>query len=160
MSQLDWGAFVPVNAPTSDGTAIAGLVGLEPAVRDLSTGDVRVLQQQEHEDDAGSTPAISPDQKLVVYTWHRADGETHHVEVRVVPFGGGPWRRVLTDDAIADVLISGWSPDGRALVASVTHGDGTGSISLIDVEDGRVRPVLHGLRKSLQPGPSCRRMAE
>jgi Tol biopolymer transport system component len=141
MAQLDWGSFVPVNGPTADGTAIAGLVGQEPAVRNLTTGEVRVLQQRVHEDDGAGTPAISPDRQSVAYTWYRWDGKTHHVEVRIAPFEGGPWRRVLADPHVTDARISGWTPDGDALVATVSHADRSSAISLVDVASGNVRPV-------------------
>lgn len=138
MSELDWKDFIPLSAPTPDGRYIAGNVSLEPAVRDLATGQVTIVQRRAAEDDAADAGALSVDGRFVAYGWNAAqpDGSSR-VEVRVSEVGAERSRVVLSDANIVDASVAAWTPDSRSLVAVVVMQDTT-TLSLVDLQSGHV----------------------
>lgn len=142
VAELDWRGFAPTGAPTPDGQAIGGFAFVEPAVRNLVTGEVTVLQKQQHEDDNAGPVAVAPDGTLAAYSWYRArpDGSGRN-EIRVAPLTGGESHLVLADDRIADARVVAWTPDGRQLLTFLRGTDDEHTLALVDARSGAVRPL-------------------
>jgi Tol biopolymer transport system component len=141
--QLDWRGFVPTGSPTRDGRAIGGLVSVEPAVRDLVTGDITILQKQQHEDDSAGPVIIAPDGAWAAYSWYSSERGHEHVEIRKAPVAGGDSRLVTADDRMADARVAAWTPDGRALLALLRGADESRTLAMIDTTSGAVRALAN-----------------
>lgn len=108
--------------------------GEEVAVRDLSTGENRILTHHLLGETAGADDALwSPDGKRLVYDW--AD---YH-EIRTVNPDGSAMHivsRVADDEIISPY---DWSPDGRRILAiklKRTGTDKTGRLLWVNASDG------------------------
>ena len=136
MSELDWKDFVPMSPPTSDGRRIAGWVTFEPAVRDLTSGEITIVQRGTGDDSAGSA-ALSPDGRKMAYGWYagRPDG-TQRVEIRLAQIGSGTSHAIAAPPHLTDASIVAWTPDARALVAVIAENGGPPTLAIIDLETG------------------------
>jgi Tol biopolymer transport system component len=84
---------------------------------------------------------ISPDGKLIAYTW-RDRGET---ELRIANSVGSPNPRRLHQNPEIDWYATrDWSPDGKLLAVQIIRKDQTQQIGLINIADGSLR-VLKSL---------------
>lgn len=114
--------------------------GLENlAVRDLATGNNRVLTKHKPGEMAESS-IFSPDGKQIAYAvdW---DKPQHGYEVRTIGIDGSQPRIVLPyQERIHDMVIHGWSRDGKSILAMIQAG-GESQIVWIAVADGFVRKV-------------------
>ena len=153
MSELDWKDFIPFSAPTPDGRYIAGNVVLEPAVRDLATGEVIVVQHRASEDDSAEAGALSVDGRFMAYGWNAAQPDgSGRVEIRVAEVGSGRSRVVLGRADIVDASVVAWTPDSRFLLAIVTT-QGAPALSLVDLQTGDFKR-LHEFNNGLPLGVS------
>jgi len=120
-------------------------------IRDLATGQNRVLTETGHLDGSGGWAEYSipsPDNKNVAYAWN-SDGSFN---LCVVGFDGSK-PRVLraAGNGILHLLPLAWSPDGRQLLVEFVKTDGTRDMMLVVVADGSVK-LLKAVRKDPSPG--------
>jgi Tol biopolymer transport system component/imidazolonepropionase-like amidohydrolase len=85
-------------------------------------------------------PAISPDGAQVAFA---ALGD-----LWLMPVGGGPARRLMTDPALD--TEPAWSPDGRSLAYPSDRG-GSMNIWIRDLQSGADRQVTHGSTAAMTP---------
>jgi len=103
------------------------------AIRDLVTGQSRRLtNSMERGEGAAEYPVLSPDGKLIAYSW---DGS-----IRVIGVDGLRPRVVMPRSPGKYPFDLSWSPDGTRIAAGITDygGDRTSQIVLIALADGAV----------------------
>ncbi|MDP2996056.1 MAG: tetratricopeptide repeat protein [Bryobacterales bacterium] len=108
------------------------------AVRDLQTGVVRRLTNQEWRGPRGSTPVPSRDGKQIAYAWWVNGSQ---MEFRVINLDGSGMRTVpgkVKDGAVFELWD--WSPDGKRLLARGRGIEQLGPVT-VDVATGEVRPL-------------------
>jgi hypothetical protein len=137
MSELDWKDFVPMSPPTSDGRRIAGWVTSAPAVRDLTSGEMTVVQRRAGEDDSAGHAALSPDGRLLAYGWYtgQPDG-TERVEIRLAEIGSGTSHAIVAPPHLTDASIVAWTPNARGLLAVIAENGGPPTLAVIDLQTG------------------------
>src|SRR5215467_12217076 len=113
------------------------------AVRTLATGETRYLTGRLSQDKAidgnAYTPMFSPDGKVIAYSW---DSDTiPGYWLRVVDMAGGSSRALYRPVGGGDPVPTGWSPDGRYVVATESTGDRTVHLLLIPVDGGPPRVI-------------------
>jgi len=121
------------------------------AIRDLATGESRLLTDTGNPDGSGgwAEPSMpSPDGKYVAYAWN-SGGERNLCVVGL----DGLKPRVLraTGNGVLHLLPIAWSPDGRRLLAEFVKTDGTRDMMLVAVADGSAK-LLKSMGKELSPG--------
>jgi Tol biopolymer transport system component/exonuclease VII small subunit len=115
-----------------DWSTEAGNVG----IRDLTTGENRLLTHAVGDTGHGDAAVLSPDNTEVAYIWNDA-------EIRLVRFDGSRDRLLLKpDDAPRDLV---WSPDGRQLAIVLTGAGQTQRIALVPVN---AKPSLVTLKST------------
>ena len=94
---------------------------------------------------AASTPAISPDGRLIVF-FQSSGGPMG--DLWIVPSAGGPPRRLTFDDTEGGTPT--WTPDGESIIFSSKR---TGSHTLwrIHVEGGEAEPMTSGAGEDRDP---------
>lgn len=143
-------------------STITGTVSFEPAlqsftdyntgnllIRDLRTGEVRVLILAQAEEGADWS-AITRDGRTVAYTWYASDRTT---ELRVVGTDGSPPRIVLGDPELEYVEPHDWTPDGTQILTHLVFKGWRTEIALVSAAGGSVRTL-----KSFEFRPWGRRM--
>ncbi len=100
-------------------------------VRDRASGAVRRLTRGMRARD----PAVSPDGRQVAFT----SSELGQMDLRLMPFQGGPQRVLHKGTASDQIFTPRWSPDGKRLVYSRWKKGGERDIYLMDVASGRAR---------------------
>jgi Tol biopolymer transport system component len=125
--------------PSADGRYVAftdwntGDLG----IRDLKVGKSRRLTTNGDWETSGyydyaESPAVSPDNRQIVYTWW-IDKE-RRAELRVLPVNGGA-ARTLQRSATGDYYkVFGWTPDGKQIL--VVRRLGECQVALVSVQDG------------------------
>jgi Tol biopolymer transport system component len=132
------GSRIESPAPFPDGRSVVYIDWVtgkgDLAVRDLKTGRNRLLTK-----DAGwdfyENPLPSRDGKRIAYRY----GEREST-IRVANADATNARVVLRDNHVH--WLADWSPDGRQLSAVRDNRDGTNTIVLIDVADGKSTQLL------------------
>jgi len=117
------------------------------ALRDLATGQKRLLTRNEHNSYAENS-RLSPGGEQIVYVGLNQDGG---YELRVVRTDGSPPRLLYRNEETPYLWPADWSPDGKQIVAGLGRKDRTIQIALITVADGSAR-VLKTLADWSSPG--------
>jgi Tol biopolymer transport system component len=115
-----------------DSSTEAGNVG----IRDLTTGENRLLTHAVGDTGHGDAAVLSPDNTEVAYIWNDA-------EIRLVRFDGSRDRLLLKPDDTPRDLV--WSPDGRQLALVLTGAGQTQRIALVPVN---AKPTLVTLKST------------
>jgi Tol biopolymer transport system component len=108
------------------------------AIRDLSTGEKRLLTRDAGPNFGYNSVFFSQDGKQVAYQW------CCNNELRVSNADGSNVR-VLHKDPNISLMPTGWSPDGKRLAAiMVNYADRTNSIVLVAVSNGSIQRLKSG----------------
>jgi Tol biopolymer transport system component len=121
------------------------------AMRDLSTGQIRVLTDTAGSDESGgwAEPSMpSPDAKYVAYTWNTG-GEGNLCVVGL----DGSKPRILraTGNGVHHALPVAWSPDSKQVLAEFVKTDGSRDMMLVAVADGSAK-FLKAMGRDQSPG--------
>jgi WD40 repeat protein len=119
------------------------------AVRDLVTGQSRRVTNKggyvKAEAEAEES-AISPDGKLIAFTWNRWDSaaaKEGRFQLRLIDTEGRNEKVLLGGERLRAVWPQCWSPDGKWIAAAVTSVDRPGStIMLFSADKAEPRTVL------------------
>jgi Tol biopolymer transport system component len=120
-------------------------------LRELVTGRERPLTSDatwiENPVRFAQESAISPDGRLVAYTWTTG----MQYELRVAPTSGDTAPRLLVaDETIASIHPYAWSPDGRWIAAQFRRADNSSHIALVSAADGSLRVLRSGPTGSIR----------
>lgn len=111
------------------------------AVRNLVTGETRYLtgSRAPHKTSGASAyvPMFSPDGKSIAYAWD--DDTLPGYEIRVIDADGSSSRQLYRPVGSADPIPTGWSRDGRYVVATEATSDRTVRLLLLPVDGGAPR---------------------
>lgn len=148
LTEVHWRDFAASGPPSGNGKVIGGFVWLEPAVRDLVTGDVTVVQRRQHEDDSAGRVVVSPDGTLVAFTWFVSDAGDERSEIRVAPTTGGPASVLWPGDQATRARVVGWMSQQHELLVLLTPEDASGRdtpadcrLVAVDVATGLMRQL-------------------
>jgi len=105
------------------------------AVRDLTTGQNRLITHTTYAEGFAQSPVLSPDAKQIAYVWESTKGQPS--ELRVIGVDGAKSRTLLRLPGVYPSYLA-WSPDAKQIAATLTNygSDKTSSITLISVADG------------------------
>ncbi len=128
------------------------------AIRDLETGEHRLLTGKGSwsvSGDYAQSSSMSPDGKLVVYSWANWS-ELGFYELRIAGTDGSEPRVLYRNKEVPYLEPKGWSSDGKQILATFFTENRTTQLALISVEDQSVRVVKtlnwdDGLQASLSP---------
>jgi Tol biopolymer transport system component len=115
------------------------------AVREVSTGAVRRLTENDDWNGWAEFPVPSPDGSRIAYAWYN---EQARRDLRVYSLETSSARVVYTRPEVDFPRPFVWTPDGTHVLAILARTDRTQQIALIDVEDGAARVL-----KTLEGGP-------
>jgi len=136
----DWGASSP------DGRYLSSTHSRDLAVRDLTTGEQRNLDEGTWDRPGWYVDLSrwSPDGKYIAYGWC---SYINPMELRVVGLDGSQPRVLYRNDdkEVEHIHLRGWSQDGKSLLVVLSKLDGSGDIALVSVADGSVR-ILKSLK--------------
>lgn len=112
------------------------------AVRDLRTGKTALVTSAKGYDEGWVEYIVwSPDGKQLAYSWWDTTAERGStMELRVIARERGTPRVVHRMGADGWLQPYGWSPDGKTILVDYKGGNG-GSLALINLADGAVRPL-------------------
>jgi Tol biopolymer transport system component len=103
------------------------------SIRDLKTGETRVVTRDAQQDAYAFHPVLSPDGKQVAYTWG-------HRSIRVTSVDGSHTRMLFSGESTSVPLA--WSPDSKRLLAFLSKGvPGRVEYSFISISDGSLSRV-------------------
>ncbi len=126
------------NVASTDGRLAVFSVGMGDLIAlDLATGKQRRLAHDGtmSDDYYVLSPVISPDGKLVAYSW--CSDKTDICELRVIGTAAGSQPRTLYSNSKGQTMrTAGWSGDGEQLLVT-----GGGRIAMVAVESGAIRVV-------------------
>jgi Tol biopolymer transport system component len=106
------------------------------AVRDLRSGETRLLTRDASWNGYAGGSVFSPDGSQLAYVWEEKDGES----VRLINTDGSHMR--VLNHLPYSTGLSGWSPDGKYLAAErFSYEDKTSQIVLISTNDGALRQL-------------------
>lgn len=130
-------------SPSPDARLYAFPLRSDLAVRDLGTGEIRIITARHaSSDSAGSAgrSIFSPDGSRIAYGWYSDDNSS---EVRVTAVDPAADRRTIYHTSTAGSYVApfDWTPDGRAVAATVRDNDGTSRIVLVPSAGGPPRTV-------------------
>jgi Tol biopolymer transport system component len=114
------------------------------AVRDLITGQSRLLSQGSWtaRSFGEAEPLVSPDGTQVAYAWFTVPALYH---IRVVPLHPGAAspnpREVYRSAETRYAAPSGWTPDGREILAKIESGDKTWRLAFVPITGGAERVI-------------------
>jgi Tol biopolymer transport system component len=135
------GRYDDFGTPSLDGS-ISSFVDWETgnlAVRNMKTGESKLITQEatwEDPTEYAYVSVISPDNKLVAYSWFNPSGT---YELRLIGRDGSN-KRILYSDKNFRIFPSSWNSDCTKIVADRYHVSAEYSqIVLINVSDGSVR---------------------
>jgi len=133
---------------TNDLSSGASSDGRLAVFTDWSTGDLAAIelatgkQRRLTHDGEGSKgldfaqyPVISPDGKLVAYSWYSGKKQIYELRVMGTAVGSEP-RTLYTNSEVQTIFTAGWSGDGKQLL--VKAGD---RIAMLAVDSGALRVV-------------------
>lgn len=112
------------------------------AIRDLSTGESRLLTQGKlstthwNAEYAGNA-FFSPSGKQIAYTWYEITGES---SLRVIGTDGANMR-VLMKEVKTYPHVHAWSPDGKQIAITLSAPNGKVDIGLVSVQDSSFRTL-------------------
>jgi Tol biopolymer transport system component len=127
-----------LGAPTRDGRylTLQDWDTEDLAVRDLTTGQKRLLTHRDRGLEFAMRSLPSPDGRQVVYAWYNKD---HFYDLRIIGMDGSNPRVLHASRELAFVGPSDWSPDGRNILAIFTQKEAAGQLALVSASDGSVR---------------------
>jgi Tol biopolymer transport system component len=136
-----WVGFGAANGrPSNDGRLFAyvdwfSTPASNVAIRDLVTGETRLVTNSTSEHEHAAHPAVSPDGRHVAYAWSEPGGSS----IRVSPLDGSRSRILKLEPGLSPAYLR-WSPDGRRLATVLTDyaTDRTSKIALVSVGDGSI----------------------
>ncbi|UCC82139.1 MAG: PD40 domain-containing protein [Gemmatimonadota bacterium] len=131
-----WADATPFASPFPDGRYLAHAAGPHLAVRDLRTGESRLLTDKSLWQLEYSS--VSPDGELIAYSWWNDAGG---IELRVIGVDGSQPRVLYSDESVTWLAPHGWSPDGENILAVFTGEERGREIVLVSAKDGAVRVV-------------------
>jgi serine/threonine-protein kinase len=112
-------------------------------VVDLATGTSRKLTTTASANETAEFSVISPDGRSVAYAW---TGRSGSYELQIIASMGGLPRRLLSSRNV--IMPVEWSRDGRDLLVLLYDERGAARLSLVGVEDSRVR-IVQAFRNAL-----------
>lgn len=137
-----------------DGALVDGVVSAAPdgrflAVTDWTTGDLAIrdlkqrterrltAQTSPYADGYAVEPRVSPDGKLVAFSWQKnATTEVQAgVDLRLIGVDGSRARVLYSNPEVDYVKAADWSPDGRRVLAAFHTRSRTVQIALVSVAD-------------------------
>ena len=127
-----------LGAPTRDGRylTLQDWESQNLAVRDLTTGQKRLLTHKGPGFEFAMLSLPSPDGKEVAYAWYNKD---QLFDLRIVGMDGSDPRVLYASDQLTYLEPTDWSPDGQSVLA-VLHGkDKKTQIVLVALKDGSVK---------------------
>lgn len=135
------GEFPYFGRVSSDGRYYAHAVwsgngGGNLAVRDLETGETRVLTTNEGPLGFPYSAVISPDNRQVAYAWWDRPGP---LDLRMIAMDGSGQRVLYENAELVYPEVFDWSPDGSTILAALQQRDGTAQLALLSPSDGSVR---------------------
>jgi serine/threonine protein kinase/Tol biopolymer transport system component len=136
--QLEVPAFSYVGGPSLDGRYLPILTyESSVAIVDLATGKSRVLASAAPSVGEAESVALSSDGRLVAYGWRRGD----HDELVVAPTDGAAPRTLPRLDGVDILAPVEWTRDGRRVLTWLDYDDGSSTVALVDVGDGRLQTI-------------------
>ena len=139
-TQVWTGPGVPVHGGISrDGRHVAYVddQSRTVAVRDLKTGQYRVLSQaRASERGIAHGPVISPDGQYIAFGWEAFTSEGDRLSINLVRFDGTGLQR-LNAPHMARFFALSWAPNSKGLAAIIGPTRGTSQIALLSL-DGSV----------------------
>ena len=141
-------------SPAPDGKSLA-MVDWKTgdlAIREIDSGEIRRfgLKKSWESPEFAQEPLFSPDQRQIAYNWFSAGEKKYQFQIISTESGAKP-RTLVNPPEVAYFAPSGWSADGKSILASIWRGsDDTTQIAWISAVDGTIKPL-----KSLewrQPG--------
>lgn len=123
------------------------------ALHDLVTEENRLLTNKgtwKQSPKFADLNLISPDGKLVAYSWDDGNTRIKGGELRLIAINGSaPPRLVYRDPDVAWLEPRCWSPDGKSVLAWLFRKDETNQIATISITDSSVR-ILKNLHKGVR----------
>ncbi len=135
---------------TNDVSSGASTDGRLVVFTDWSTGDLdaielatgrqrRLLKGEWSKGDFAQGPVISPDGKLVAYSWWTSN---RIYQLRLVPTAEDSQPRTLYGNPEVPVIFAaGWSGDGKQLLVKCWRRDGSAQIAMVAAASGALRVV-------------------
>lgn len=133
----NFGPRFGVVSPDGKSLAIMDSQSGDLAIRDIETGQMRRLTKK----GSWATAEMflfgqwSPDGKKIAYGWFNKDNTS---DLRLVGVDGSE-PRILFDDKDCEILPTGWSPDGRFILAVVRIKRADFQVVLVSAADGSVQ---------------------
>lgn len=135
-------------APSPDGRFLTYTDWGPPAlaIRNLVTGGTRPLTIGSWQV-GGEWPTgpsrFSPDGRQVISTWFNSVEQFHELRIAPIDAGaaGGTARVLFSNREFPYLHPTGWSPDGKWILATLYRKDGTAQIALVSVEDGSAKTL-------------------
>jgi hypothetical protein len=121
-----WAGASPFTSPFPDGRYLAYGDGYYLAVRDLRTGESRLLTDKSRRQVEYSS--VSPDGELIAYAWWNDAGG---IELRVIGIDGSQPRVLYGDESVTWLAPYDWSPDGEYILAYFTGEERGNEIVLV-----------------------------
>ncbi len=133
----NFGSRFGLVSPEGTSLAIMDSQSGDLAIRDLKTGQMKRLTKK----GSWATAEMflmgqwSPDGKKIAYAWFNKD---NYPDLRLVGTDGSE-PRILFDDKECEILPTGWSPDGKFILAVVRKKAAEFQIILVSAADGSVQ---------------------
>jgi len=114
---------------------------------ELATGKQRRLTHKgkwvgRRNSEFAQNPVISPDGRLVAYSWltNKEDKELYELRVVATAEGSEP-RTLYGNPEVPIIFAAGWSGDGKQLLANCGRKDGAKQIAMVAADSGALRVV-------------------
>jgi serine/threonine protein kinase len=136
--------------PSPDGRWISATIGdfRDLALRNIETGEVRVLTRMEQRKGNAGSAVFSPDGATIAYqSITRVEGQFQS-EVRLIGFDGSNDRLLYFDPQVA-VYPCDWSPDGTRLLVQLWRGY-LAQIGQLSVTTGALTLITDTEKRSLE----------
>lgn len=124
-------------SPDGKSLAIQDSSSGDLAIRDIETGEIKRLTKKGNRTTAEQfiLGQWSPDGKKIAYGWLNKDNTA---DLRLVGTDGSE-PRILFDDKDCEILPTGWSPDGKFILAVVRKKAAEFQVVLVSAADGSVQ---------------------
>ena len=109
---------------------------------ELASGKQRRLTHKgaSENSDFAQHPKISPDGKLIAYSWWVVKKDIYELRVMATAEGSEP-RTLYSNVEVPIISAAGWSTDGKQLLATCRRKDGAKQIALVAPDSGALRVV-------------------
>jgi Tol biopolymer transport system component len=135
---MDWNTD---GAPSPDGRYLS--FGSSPsgdvAIRDLITGEIRHITNDKQRE--ADEIIWSPDGKQLGYSVWTPGGKDEIEELLVVGLDGSKPRVLYHNEDTKGIWLSGWSPDGKDILAVFGQRDHTRQLVRVAISDGSVQVI-------------------